>query len=104
MNSEGRHEQSTDGIRKESSADGEVAPPSPVRHSAPSPQDGKTKAFPQAREPLRPDDRQTMVIPPVRHDRPAQYRDPIDAVKAALDGTPPPRFPPPGPPTGGGPP
>jgi membrane peptidoglycan carboxypeptidase len=55
------------------------------------------------RDSLRPDDRQTMVIPPVR-DAPPRYRDPIDVVKAALDGTPPPRQPPPGPPPGGGPP
>lgn len=45
-----------------------------------------------------------MVIPPVRDARPAQYRDPIDVVKAALDGTPPPKPPPPGPPGGGRPP
>ncbi|HEX3287899.1 MAG TPA: transglycosylase domain-containing protein [Mycobacterium sp.] len=45
-----------------------------------------------------PDDRRTSVIPVVRDDtRP--LRDPIDVVKAALDGTPPPpKPPPPGPP------
>ena len=43
------------------------------------------------------------MIPPVR-DTPPQYRDPIDVVKAALDGTPPPATPPSRPPPGGGPP
>jgi membrane peptidoglycan carboxypeptidase len=45
-----------------------------------------------------------MLLPPVTNSPQPPYRDPIDVVKAALDGTPPPRFPPPGPPTGGGPP
>nr|WP_308210391.1 transglycosylase domain-containing protein [Mycolicibacterium sphagni] len=42
---------------------------------------------------------------PVRDDTTPLLRDPIDVVKAALDGTPPPKFPPPPPPrpTGGGP-
>ena len=50
-----------------------------------------------------PDDRLTAVIPAVREDTPP-LRDPIEAVKAALDGTPPPKPPPPGPPRrpGGG--
>ncbi|MGH7290741.1 MAG: transglycosylase domain-containing protein, partial [Myxococcota bacterium] len=101
MNSEGRHERSADDVRKESAADGGVAPTS---HAAPSPSDGVTRAIPTSRDSLRPDDRQTMVIPPVR-DAPPQYRDPIDVVKAAMDGTPPPpRQPPPGPPPGGRPP
>ena len=53
------------------------------------------------------DDRRTAIIPAVRDDtRP--LRDPIEAVKAALDGTPPPKPPPPVPPRrpppgGGGP-
>ena len=60
--------------------------------------------MPQSRG-SQPDDRRTMIIPPVRGEAPPQYRDPIDAVKAALDGTPPPRQPPNGPrPPGGGPP
>ncbi|MCW2517886.1 MAG: hypothetical protein JWR46_505, partial [Mycobacterium sp.] len=50
------------------------------------------------------DDRRTMLLPPVTNSPQPPYRDPIDVVKAALDGTPPPKFPPPGPPTGGGPP
>jgi membrane peptidoglycan carboxypeptidase len=46
---------------------------------------------------MPPDDRRTAIIPSVRDD-PRPLRDPIDAVKAALDGTPPPPPPPPGPP------
>jgi membrane peptidoglycan carboxypeptidase len=57
------------------------------------------------RRPVPPDDRRTTVIPTVRDDtRP--LRDPIDVVKAALDGTPAPPKPPPPlppqPPFGGG--
>jgi membrane peptidoglycan carboxypeptidase len=53
---------------------------------------------PPRRPVIPPDDRRTTIIPSVRDDtRP--LRDPIDAVKAALDGTPPPPLqPPPGPP------
>ncbi|MGV0743480.1 transglycosylase domain-containing protein [Mycolicibacterium sp. XJ870] len=47
---------------------------------------------------MPPDDRMTTVLPPVRDGHPA----PIDVVKAALDGTPPPKPPPP-PPRGRGP-
>ncbi|HEV7850702.1 MAG TPA: transglycosylase domain-containing protein [Mycobacterium sp.] len=63
------------------------------------------------RPPRRPvshfDDRRTAVIPAVR-DVPRPLRDPVEAVKAALDGTPPQKPPPPGPPRrpppgGGGP-
>ncbi|AFM19967.1 membrane carboxypeptidase (penicillin-binding protein) [Mycolicibacterium chubuense NBB4] len=44
------------------------------------------------------------MLPPVRDERPPQLRDPIDAVKRALDGTPPKQPPPrpPGRPPGGG--
>lgn len=66
-------------------------------------------AAPRARS-LPPDDRHTTILPPVRGAAPPQYRDPIDVVKAALDGTPapkqapPPPPPPRRPPGGGGPP
>lgn len=66
-------------------------------------------AAPRTRS-LPPDDRHTTILPPVRGAAPPQYRDPIDAVKAALDGTPapkqapPPPPPPRRPPGGGGPP
>lgn len=55
------------------------------------------------RRPSPPDDRRTMVLPPVPAGPDPRLRDPIDIVKAALDGTPPPKPPPPGPPPGGGP-
>lgn len=57
----------------------------------------------QARAAVPPDARPTAVIPLVRGDLDPRLRDPVDAVKAALDGTPPPI--PPNrdlPPTGGG--
>lgn len=44
-----------------------------------------------------------MVLPPVTDGPDPRLRDPIDVVKAALDGTPPQKPPPPGPPSGGGP-
>ncbi|MGD9622085.1 MAG: transglycosylase domain-containing protein [Mycolicibacterium sp.] len=44
------------------------------------------------------------VLPSVRENTPEHLRDPIDAVKRALDGTPPSPPPPPGRPPGGGPP
>ncbi|TPG35279.1 penicillin-binding protein [Mycobacterium hodleri] len=53
---------------------------------------------------MRPDDRKTTIIPPVGNAPPPGYRDQVDVVKAALEGTPPPKTPPPGPPGGGGPP
>ncbi|MCV7348109.1 transglycosylase domain-containing protein [Mycolicibacterium rhodesiae] len=46
---------------------------------------------------MPPDDRLTSIIEPVR-DTPPLLRDPVDVVKAALDGTPPPKLPPPPPP------
>ncbi|MDR3661144.1 MAG: penicillin-binding protein, partial [Mycobacterium sp.] len=64
-----------------------------------------------------PDDRRTMILPPVGKVDDPRLRDPIDAVKAALDGTkrpsqppmsagagmnPPPKPPPPPPPRAGG--
>jgi membrane peptidoglycan carboxypeptidase len=50
-----------------------------------------------------PDDRLTSIIAPVRDDTAPLLRDPVDVVKAALDGTPPPKPPPPRPPRTGGP-
>ncbi|WP_163747592.1 transglycosylase domain-containing protein [Mycolicibacterium helvum] len=46
---------------------------------------------------MPPDDRLTSIMEPIRDDT-LPLRDPIDVVKAALDGTPPPKFPPPPPP------
>lgn len=51
---------------------------------------------------MPPDDRLTSIIQPIRDDT-VPLRDPIDVVKAALDGTPPPKLPPPPPPRSGGP-
>jgi membrane peptidoglycan carboxypeptidase len=61
-------------------------------------------ARPPSRTAVPPDARPTAIIPPVRDDFDPRLRDPIDAVKAALDGTPPPKPPtgPPRPPGGGG--
>ncbi|MFY9919462.1 MAG: transglycosylase domain-containing protein [Mycobacterium sp.] len=96
MNSEGRHNRSASDVPAGQAADGV--------------DDRKTVEVERPPLPRRPvshfDDRHTAVIPPVRDDtRP--LRDPIEAVKAALDGTPPPQPPPPKPPRrppgGGGP-
>ncbi|WP_176562126.1 transglycosylase domain-containing protein [Mycolicibacterium palauense] len=54
-----------------------------------------------ARRPVAPDGRPTAILPPVREQIDPRLRDPIDVVKAALDGAPPPR-PPSGPPPPGG--
>lgn len=75
------------------------APDAPQRRPQP---DSRTR-------PLPPDDRHTSILPPVREARPPHLRDPVDVVKAALDGTPArkppsPPPPPPRPPGGGGPP
>ncbi|WP_073904655.1 transglycosylase domain-containing protein [Mycolicibacterium mageritense] len=53
----------------------------------------------RSRPGVPPDDRLTTVLPPVRD----EHRPPLDVVKAALDGTPPPPRPPGPPPGGGGP-
>ncbi|KAA0109855.1 transglycosylase domain-containing protein [Mycolicibacterium sp. P1-5] len=62
---------------------------------------GPPRSAPRRQVP--PDDRLTSIIPPVRDDTAPLLRDPVDVVKAALDGTPPPKPPPPPPPprTGG---
>ncbi len=102
MNSEGRHNRSARDVHAGQAADGvderetvEVQRPRPIRRPI--------SHF---------DDRHTAIIPPVRDDTYPPMRDPIEAVKAALDGTPPPKPPPPKPPrrpppggggTGGGP-
>ena len=97
MNSEGRHNRSASDVPAGQAADGV--------------DDRKTVEVERPPLPRRPvshfDDRHTAIIPQVRDDtRP--LRDPIEAVKAALDGTPPPKPPPPMPPRrpppgGGGP-
>ena len=92
MNSEGRHNRSASDVPAGQAADGV--------------DDRKTVEVERPPLPRRPvshfDDRHTAIIPQVRDDtRP--LRDPIEAVKAALDGTqPPPPMPPRRPPPGGG--
>ncbi|MHC9292440.1 transglycosylase domain-containing protein [Mycobacterium sp. LTG2003] len=84
MNSEGRHSRSANDVRNAADRLGaRQKPPARPARSGPA---------------VPPDDRLTAVLPPVRDGGPA----PIDVVKAALDGTPPPKPPPP-PPGGGGP-
>jgi membrane peptidoglycan carboxypeptidase len=110
VNSEGRHNRSAGDAPQEQAADNVVTPPTqqkPEHSPARSPADiNSTTAIPKPNRPpvTPPDDRRTMVLPPVPPgpaDRP--YRDPVEVVKAALDGTPPPPRPPVGPPpTGGG--
>ena len=68
----------------------------PTRHSAPPPR--------TSNGPVPPDDRRTMVLPQIPPaPRDGRMRDPIEVVKAALDGTPPPRPPTGPPPRGDGP-
>ena len=97
MNSEGRHNRSARDVPAGQAADGV--------------EERETVEVQRPRPPRRPvshfDDRRTAVIPAVR-DVPRPLRDPVEAVKAALDGTPPQKPPPPGPPRrpppgGGGP-
>jgi membrane peptidoglycan carboxypeptidase len=59
---------------------------------------GPARTAPRRQVP--PDDRLTSIMEPIRDDT-VPLRDPIDAVKAAMDGTPPPKFPPPPPRSGG---
>jgi membrane peptidoglycan carboxypeptidase len=97
VNSEGRHNRSASDVPQGQAADGV--------------DDRKTVEVQRPPLPPRPvshfDARHTAIIPAVRND-PRPLRDPIEAVKAALDGTPPPKPPPPipprrPPPGGGGP-
>src|SRR5262245_60172232 len=110
VNSEGRDNRSASDVRGGRAADG-VDDRKTVETERPTVQTERPtvqteRPAPPRRPAIPPDDRRTAVIPPVRDDtRP--LRDPIDVVKAALDGTPPPppKQPPPGPPrrpSGGG--
>src|ERR1700731_3930613 len=73
-------------------------PPAPPSGPPPPGRGGPPRPAPAPR-PIPPDGRPTAVIPAVTEDT-ARLRDPIDEVKAALDGTPPPKPPPGGPPGG----
>jgi membrane peptidoglycan carboxypeptidase len=104
VNSEGRHDRPATDIRTGTAADGASGNPEaptakiPTAGAGDSP--GPARTSPRRQVP--PDDRLTSIMKPVRDTAPP-LRDPIDVVKAALDGTPPPKLPPPPPPRGGGP-
>jgi membrane peptidoglycan carboxypeptidase len=110
VNSEGRHDRSASDIRKAADSVGARASGPPRQSDA-----GRHRP-PEADVPRHrvagapPDDGHTAIIPAVRNAPPGHLRDPIDVVKAALDGTPAPKQPPPmsppprRPPGGGGPP
>jgi membrane peptidoglycan carboxypeptidase len=94
VNSEGRHNRSASDVPRGRAADG-VDERETVETERPTIE--TKRPAPPRRPAIPPDDRRTAIIPTVRDDtRP--LRDPIDVVKAALDGTPPPLQPPPGPP------
>ena len=108
VNSEGRHDRSDNDVRKAADSVG-------ARHRQPARPPGRphgeadgvirrpaTPDGPRhSRAAVPPDDALTSVLPAVRDNIQPHLRDPIEAVKAALDGTPPPK-PPPRPPGGGG--
>src|SRR5271168_3834991 len=58
--------------------------------AGPTPSSGSPRQTSQ-RPAVPPDDRLTTVLPPVRDEAPNRFQDPIEAVKAALDGRPPSR-------------
>ena len=95
VNSEGRHNRSASDAHAGRAGDG-VDERQTVETERPTVE--TERPAPPRRPLIPPDDRRTAVIPSVRDDtRP--LRDPIEVVKAALDGTPPPpKPPPPGPP------
>ncbi|WP_197417737.1 transglycosylase domain-containing protein, partial [Mycobacterium sp. GA-2829] len=104
MSSEGRHERSAGDVRRGQAADGVGAPPprseQGPRHAdrgrPPRPADGPGRRPPEPpRQHRAPDDNRTAILPQYRDEPPAHLRDPIDVVKAALDGTPPQKPPPP---------
>src|SRR5271163_3825247 len=79
VNNEGQQDQSAADNPNGSGADA-----GPTPSSASPRQTSQRPAVP-------PDDRLTTVLPPVRDEAPNRFRDPIEAVKAALDGRPPSR-------------
>ncbi|BBZ11386.1 transglycosylase domain-containing protein [Mycobacterium branderi] len=90
MNNEGRQDRSASDVPGGSRADGDSTRPSESDN-------GTRRASgppPRHRRPVPPDDRLTTILPPVVDEQSQRLRDPIEAVKAALDGTPPPPPPP----------
>jgi membrane peptidoglycan carboxypeptidase len=84
VNSEGRQERSATDVPSGSARDGESKPPagdgSGLAGGTPPDAPGRPRAVP-------PDDRLTTVLPPVDDDSSTRVRDPIEAVKAALNST-----------------
>ena len=76
VNNEGQQDQSAADNPNGSGADAGLTPAS-----------GSPRRTSQ-RPAVPPDDRLTTILPPVRDDAPNRFRDPIEAVKAALDGRP----------------
>ncbi|WP_045375642.1 transglycosylase domain-containing protein [Mycobacterium kyorinense] len=89
MNNEGPQDRSASDVPNGSRSDGESTRKSGGDNGVgPRPASGP----PRHRRPVPPDDRLTTVLPPVVDER--RLRDPVEQVKAALDGTPPPPPPP----------
>src|ERR1700722_14788615 len=92
LNNEGRHDQSPDdqgGSAPERMGERANAD----RPDNPDRPDGGLRPGPGRRRQIGPDDRMTTILPPVVDDRSARRSDPIDEVKAALDGPSQPRDP-----------
>jgi membrane peptidoglycan carboxypeptidase len=103
VNSEGRPDRPAADIRKGSGAEGASGNSEPPTTRIPVAGDSAGPPRSAPRRQVPPDDRLTSIIAPVRDDTAPLLRDPVDVVKAALDGTPPPKPPPPRPPRTGGP-
>ena len=73
VNNEGQQDQSAADNPHGSGADGGSA---------------RASNSPRQRPTVPPDDRLTTILPPVKDDTPNRFRDPVEAVKAALDGRP----------------
>jgi membrane peptidoglycan carboxypeptidase len=84
VNNEGEQDQSASDTPNGSGADGGSKHSTADNAGAA----GQTSGSPRQRSTVPPDDRLTTILPPVRDDTPHQLRDPIEAVKAALDGRP----------------
>ena len=86
MNNEGQQDHSAAETPNGSGADGGPKDSSVENGGGQGPTPGSP---PRQRSAVPPDDRLTTILPPVRDDTPHPLRDPIEAVKAALDGRPP---------------
>jgi membrane peptidoglycan carboxypeptidase len=87
LNNEGRHDQSSSDARgPETERVGKHA--STDDTDRPGPDSSGAHLLPSRRHQAPPDDRKTTILPPVTDDRSPGRADPIEVVKAALDGTP----------------